>query len=165
MITAPVKPKKTRKPRLNCERLSIAHWKRLGYQVDSVERFIATGGGKGFKRDCFSFADLLAYKPDTPGSVTLLQVTSESHHHSRCYKVLASEHAWNLAKLGIRIGVQSWRDDGSEYAFKWITVEMWSRVLAELIPVGLKTEWRVQKRKIERKRKAVAAEKPVELFG
>ena len=130
--------RRTCKRELPALKMTRDYLDRLGWRCDVVERFIQTGAG-GFAKDCFGFADLIAYHPDRPQSLALLQITSVGNHASRFRKILCSARAFELVCIGCRVGLASWAEHGM-YAvkprFKWFT-----RAMFERLPIGLSAPW------------------------
>lgn len=73
---------------------SLRYMRRQGYRVDKCETYVPTirgpqHGGRptGFTRDCFGFADLMAYRRDEPGAIAVQATTSgEVSRHIRKWR-------------------------------------------------------------------------------
>lgn len=89
-----------------------------GWVVATVEQSMAFGKVR-FKRDCFSFGDLLAISP-TKG-IMMVQATADkstSHFHNRVAKIRATAEAGLWLAAGGRIQVMSWESSEPPLEFK-----------------------------------------------
>lgn len=86
--------------------LTLKHYVDDGYYIDSVERYVRTGFGSGFTKDCFGFADYLAFRPGSTRKLTklvLVQATDNTNKSHRYKKILENPIARDWAGMGFEI--------------------------------------------------------------
>jgi hypothetical protein len=118
---------------------SMKYLKEQGYLVALVERSIDVPRfGKGFKPgdrfrnkfDAFGFADLIAVKPGTIGTL-YVQTTTADHQSERRTKILEALATKTILECRNRIVVHGWSKKGARGMPK-----LWSVTVAECLIVG-----------------------------
>lgn len=137
-------PKKKRAKPVTMTARSMTYLKKQGYLVALVERSIDVPRfGKGFKPgdrfrnkfDAFGFADLIAVKPGTIGTL-YVQTTTADHQAERRVKILEAVATRTILECKNRIVVHGWSKKGARGAAK-----LWQVTVAECLVVNDKLQF------------------------